>query len=126
LRLETATAEGTPDVSADAVAIGSALTNLLSNALKYTPGGGEVKVAATADGTMVRFSVTDSGPGIPEPFQSRIFEKFFRVPSPSGPTGAGLGLSIVKEIVEAHGGQVGFQVGAEGGCTFYFLLAPAA
>jgi len=125
LRLETAVADGTPDVSADPVSIGSALTNLLSNALKYTPPGGEVKVTATADGAMVRFGVTDSGPGIPEPFQSRIFEKFFRVPSPSGPTGAGLGLSIVKEIVGAHGGQVGFQVGAEGGCTFYFLLAAA-
>jgi signal transduction histidine kinase/HAMP domain-containing protein len=126
LRVSISISEPSPKVVADPGTINSALGNLLSNALKFTPSGGEVRVSVEPEEEMVRFSVADSGPGIAQNYQSRIFEKFFRVPTASGPSGAGLGLSIVKEIVEAHGGRVGFHCGVEGGSTFYFTLPGAA
>ncbi len=70
--------------------------------------GGAVTIAAENTGPHVIFSVSDTGPGIPAQYRGRIFEKFFRIPSESGPTGAGLGLTIAKEIAEAHGGQIEF------------------
>jgi NtrC-family two-component system sensor histidine kinase KinB len=108
-----------PAVEADPSCIGLALSNLLSNAQKYTPTGGEVKLnVCDADGFLI-FAVADNGPGIPAEFVGRIFDKFFRVPKASGPSGAGLGLSIAKEIVEAHGGSIGFE-NSSNGCTFWF------
>lgn len=109
-----------PRVSADAVAIGSALTNLLSNALKFTPAGGGVVVRAETEDSMVCFSVADTGPGIPEQYSPRIFEKFFRVPSKDGPSGAGLGLTIAREVVEAHGGEL--RLKGTSGSTFVMTL----
>jgi two-component system phosphate regulon sensor histidine kinase PhoR len=74
---------------------------------------------------MVRFSVTDTGSGIPHQFMQRIFEQFFRVPDQKSETGAGLGLAIAKEIVEAHGGNIDV-VSQEGkGTTFSFTLKRA-
>jgi two-component system, NtrC family, sensor histidine kinase KinB len=111
-----------PMVNADPASIQSALTNLLSNALKFTPLGGEVTVWAEVKGEEVCFSVQDSGSGIPMEFRARIFEKFFRVPSESGPSGAGLGLSIAKNIIEAHGGQIEFTCPPAGGTVFCFQI----
>jgi two-component system, NtrC family, sensor histidine kinase KinB len=126
LRLNVEVGEELPAVRADPVSVNSALTNLLSNALKFTPAGGEVTVAAEESGDQVLFSVTDSGPGIPSEFRSRIFEKFFRVPVVSGPSGAGLGLSIAKNIIEAHGGQIEFICPDAGGTIFRFHIPMAA
>ncbi len=120
IRLVLEVADGLPSVMADSSCIGLALTNLLSNALKYTPRDGTVRVAVEADGEFVAFTVADSGPGIPEQFASRIFERFFRVPSASGPTGAGLGLAIAREIVTVHGGTIGFHI--DGGSVFTFKI----
>ena len=112
-----------PEVMADPNAVGSALTNLLSNALKFTPAGGQVSLTAHRDGEFVVFGVHDNGPGIPEQFRGRIFEKFFRIPRPEeGPPGAGLGLAIAKEIVEAHGGQIDFRQREGGGSVLSFTL----
>ena len=111
-----------PEVMADPASIQSALTNLLSNALKFTPGGGDVTVSAEEAGESVTFAVRDTGPGVPEEFRHRIFEKFFRVPVSSGPSGAGLGLSIAKNIIEAHHGQISFSCPAGGGTVFQFEL----
>ena len=111
-----------PMVKADPSSIHSVLTNLLSNALKYSPAGGEVIVAAEQDGESVAFSVRDTGPGISEEFRPRIFEKFFRVPTSSGPSGAGLGLSIAKSIIEAHGGHIGFTCQKGEGTVFRFQI----
>jgi two-component system phosphate regulon sensor histidine kinase PhoR len=97
----------------------------LSNALRYTSPGGEVKVLATADDEWVRFSVSDTGVGIPEEYLPRVFEPFFRVPDQGAETGAGLGLSIVKEIVEAHGGAVGAESAPKQGSKFTFTLKRA-
>jgi signal transduction histidine kinase len=100
--------------------------NLLSNALRYTPPGGTVTVTAGADEEWVRFSVSDTGRGIPVQYLATIFEKFFRVPDQGGTgTGAGLGLAIVKEIVEAHGGTVNAESRLGEGSTFSFTLRRA-
>jgi NtrC-family two-component system sensor histidine kinase KinB len=106
ITLSVAISDSAPQIMADPSCVGMAMTNLLSNALKYTPSGGEVRVSADSKANALTLSVADTGPGIPEQYASRIFEKFFRIPQKDGPTGAGLGLAIAKEIVEAHGGAI--------------------
>jgi len=123
--LKTELPDGLPDVWADTTRIGHVFANLLSNALKYTPPGGTVTVSAALEGEWIQFSVADTGAGIPPEYLSRIFEQFFRIPRQKGETGAGLGLTIVKEIVEAHGGTVGAQSEAGKGSTFTFKLKRA-
>jgi len=122
LKLQLNVAANLPAISADPAAIGSALSNLLSNALKYTPPGGEVSLRAEIENSMVCFTVSDTGPGIPEQYVAKVFEKFFRVPSKDGPTGAGLGLSIAKEIAEAHGGSIELSLKQNGGSEFCLKL----
>jgi NtrC-family two-component system sensor histidine kinase KinB len=114
-----------PDVWVDLTRIGHVFGNLISNALKFTPPGGRIAVGAAAEEAFVRFSVSDTGTGIPEEFLSRVFEPFFRVPGRGKEIGAGLGLAIVKEIVEAHGGTVGAANGPGTGSTFTFTLQRA-
>ncbi|WP_052351643.1 response regulator [Deinococcus pimensis] len=100
------------------------LTNLVSNAVKFTPGGTGVTVGATLSGGVARVTVRDRGPGVPAEFRSRIFERFAQ--ADSGDTrqqgGTGLGLSISRAIVERHGGTVGFEDHPEGGTVFFFTL----
>jgi signal transduction histidine kinase len=111
-----------PEVWADPTRIYYVFGNLLSNALKYTPAGGRVTVSAGAEKNEVRFSISDSGRGIPVQYLPRIFEQFFRVPNQEKESGAGLGLAIVKEIIEAHGGTVGVESQEGTGSTFSFTL----
>jgi signal transduction histidine kinase len=100
--------------------------NLLSNAIKYSPQGGLVEVTASARGAAVRFEVRDEGIGIPTEQQARIFTKFFRADAAaSGITGTGLGLAVSRDIVESHGGQIGF-MSAEGEGTTFFVELPGA
>jgi CheY-like chemotaxis protein len=111
-------------VRADADRIIQVMTNLLSNAIKFSPVNGEVMIAISRNGGMVRVSVRDHGAGIPEVFKPRVFEKFAQA-APShapGKQGSGLGLNIVKQIVEAHGGAVAFDTPVDGGTVFYFDL----
>jgi signal transduction histidine kinase len=114
-----------PPVMADRGRIRLVFSNLLTNALKYTRPGGQVSVTAAADDAFVRFSVRDTGIGIPQQYQARIYERFFRVPGQSGGTGAGLGLAIAREIVEAHGGHISLESREGTGSTFSFTLARA-
>ena len=116
-----------PGVLVDHNRIEHVFSNLLSNALKYTGPGGQVRITAESipDDHAVRFSVQDNGSGIPAEHLPRIFERFFRVPGQSGSTGAGLGLAIAKEIVEAHGGRIAVQSTQGAGTTFSFTLPSA-
>ena len=122
VKLTGEVSEDLPDVLVDPATINHVLSNLLANALKYTPPGGDVRVTARMEGAFVRFSVRDTGRGIPQQYVSQIFERFFRVPDQPSFRGAGLGLAIAKEIVDAHGGEIGV-VSREGiGSTFSFTL----
>jgi signal transduction histidine kinase len=100
--------------------------NLLSNAIKYSPQGGVVEVTAAGNGEWVRVEVHDDGIGIPADQQSQIFTKFFRADAAaSGITGTGLGLAVSRDIVESHGGQIGF-LSTEGEGTTFFIELPGA
>ncbi len=123
--LEVGLPNDLPEVWADMTRINHVLGNLFSNALRYTPPGGKIAISAEAGEEYVEFSISDTGRGIPGKYLSRIFEQFFRVPSPGQETGAGLGLAIVKEIVEAHGGAVGVESQEGKGSTFTFTLKRA-
>jgi NtrC-family two-component system sensor histidine kinase KinB len=90
--------------------------------VKYSPAGSTVTLSARRDGARtVRFAVRDEGPGVPKDYQRRVFDKFFRV-AESGDEGAGLGLSIAREIVLAHGGNIGVESTAGQGSEFFFTL----
>ncbi len=115
-------AGGIPKVLADRFRLEIVLTNLLSNALKHTPPGGEVKVSAREENDNVLFIVMDSGRGIPQEYLPHIFEKFFRVPGQAQHGDSGLGLSIVKEIVEAHGSRIDVASDPGKGTMFTFVL----
>ncbi|HLP43225.1 MAG TPA: HAMP domain-containing sensor histidine kinase, partial [Fibrobacteria bacterium] len=111
-----------PMVLADPTRVPLVLANLLSNALKYTGAGGEVLVRAETEPGCVRFQVKDTGIGIPAEDLPRIFERFYRGSREGEPEGAGLGLAIAKEIVEAHGGVLDVQSQVGEGSIFSFTL----
>jgi two-component system, NtrC family, sensor histidine kinase KinB len=113
-----------PGVLVDRQRIYHVFTNLIDNAAKYSPPGGEIILQARrSDDDDVQFSVLDRGPGIPEAYHDRIFDRFFRAPGQTKTkTGAGLGLSIAREIVLAHGGRIGAKNRAKGGSEFHFVL----
>src|SRR5690606_21037300 len=97
--------------------------NLLTNASKFTPAGGIIALSAGAEGPgVVKFSVRDQGPGIPDAAKNRVFERFYRAPSEERKPGAGLGLAIAREIVVAHGGSIACHSEPGQGSEFYFLL----
>ena len=125
LNLSVEIAPDLPAVMADSSCVGYALSNLLLNAIKFTPAGGSVSVFARRDDEDVLFGVCDNGPGVPAVFRSRLFERFFRVPGNGRPSGVGLGLSIAKEIVEVHGGNIAYLERPGGGSIFQFWLRHA-
>jgi two-component system, NtrC family, sensor histidine kinase KinB len=103
--LDTAAPAVGATIVGDATKITWALSNLVTNALRYTPRGGQVRIDAVPEDGVVRIVVSDTGPGIPPDQRERIFERF--VQGPAGSVGAtGLGLAIVRDIVQAHGGRV--------------------
>src|SRR6266481_4987702 len=115
-----------PEIIGDAVKLSWVISNLLGNALRYTPAGGTIKVSALGTGQATRLEVTDSGPGIPADMKGYIFERFVQYGSDGFEKGsAGLGLSIVKEIVEAHGGRIFVESANSHGARFIVEI-PAA
>jgi signal transduction histidine kinase len=111
-------------VYADGDRLMQVMSNLLSNAAKFSPPGQAVRVAASGDGGSLRVTITDRGPGIPEEFKERIFQKFAQADASTTREkgGTGLGLSITKAIVERLGGAIGFETRPEVGTTFHFEL----
>ena len=113
--------EDLPLVLIDSVLIEQVLVNLLENAIKYTPSGSPIDLSAWAEDRKVIIEIADHGPGLPPGEEERIFDKFYRVhPTDSG--GVGLGLSICRAIVEAHGGRIWAATRADGGAVFCFTL----
>jgi signal transduction histidine kinase len=108
IRLTRAIAPGAEEVAGDPDRLGQALLNLAANALRHVPDGGTLALSADCEGAYgVRLVVHDSGPGIPPEHLSRVFDRFYKVDVSRGPSGgSGLGLSLVKAIVECHGGQI--------------------
>jgi signal transduction histidine kinase len=115
-------ADELPDVVADSSAVRHVFANLLSNALRFTMPGGSVSVGARQEDDVVRFFVEDTGSGIDSEHMAHLFEQFFRVPGQDVRSGVGLGLSIVKELVEAQGGIVSSQSHPGKGSRFSFTL----
>jgi signal transduction histidine kinase len=116
---------GLPSVAVDQARMGTALRNLLDNALTYTDPGGQITLSAAANGDDVILTVTDTGTGIPPEHLPHIFEKFSRVPGQSRGSGTGLGLAIVHEIVTAHGGTITCESQPGTGTTFRMTLPVA-
>ena len=115
-------------VHGDRDRLAQVIGNLLSNAIKYSPEGGVVEVSASLVGDEAWIWVRDEGLGIPADHQQRIFTKFFRgdVGRERGISGTGLGLVLARQIVEAHGGEIGFESEEEAGSTFWLNLPAAA
>jgi two-component system phosphate regulon sensor histidine kinase PhoR len=121
-------------VLADEERVKQVLTNIVHNAIKFTPAGGRVTVRAARAGGEVVVSVADTGPGIPAKDLPRIFERFYKADRARAGGGTGLGLAIAKHIIQAHGGRIwaesrlrqgSGQKQEEGGSTFYFTLSTA-
>jgi two-component system, NtrC family, sensor histidine kinase KinB len=126
-----------PRLSADPLRLRAVFDNILSNALKYTPSGGvvtvESRLTAPRDDrpAAVSISISDTGPGIPADFRSRIFDKFFRLEhhhadARRGARGAGIGLYMCRQIVDLHGGTIACDVGDGGYGTRITVSLPAA
>jgi signal transduction histidine kinase len=111
-------------VHSDAARLSQVLSNLLSNAAKFSPSGAEVRVGLKRNGDLARVEVHDQGAGIPEAFQPHIFEKFAQADSSAtrAKGGTGLGLSICKAMLDQLGGNIGFESIAPNGTTFFFEI----
>lgn len=101
------------------------VSNLIGNAIKYTPEEGSINIRLQTDGQAIRFEVEDTGYGIPEGAQDALFTEFYRVRTKATAkiAGSGLGLSLVKSVIESHNGEVGVKSKENVGSTFYFTLA---
>jgi two-component system phosphate regulon sensor histidine kinase PhoR len=126
LTLSTELPSDLPEVQADLQRMQQVVVNLVHNAIKFTPSGGQVVVAAKAEEQRVVISVSDTGVGIPEEALPRIFERFYKADRARSSAGTGLGLAIAKHIVEGHGGRVWAESVEGRGSSFHFSLPLAA
>jgi PAS domain S-box-containing protein len=119
--------KGLPKVRVDVEKISLAIQNLLENAIRYNREGGEIEITLEEKEGKIKFSIRDTGIGIPKDQQKRVFTKFFRAPNAMRmeTEGSGLGLFITKNIIEAHGGKIWFESEEGKGTTFYFTLPVA-
>lgn len=110
------------NIVADSDRLMQVITNLISNAAKFSDEGGQIEIATLELEDRVRISITDHGPGIPDEFRNRVFEKFAQANNTKGKAGSGLGLNISKTIIGQFGGEIGFTSEVNKGSTFYFDL----
>jgi len=127
LVLDVRMPEGLPEVQGDSNGLHEVLQNLLDNAVQYTPSGGRLEVSASVEGDQVTVTVADTGIGIPQAEQERIFERFYRVDAARSREagGTGLGLSIARHIMEAHGGRLWVESEVGAGSRFHFSMPVA-
>ncbi len=110
-------------VNVDADRLTQAMVNILSNAVKFSPNGGTIKIITRQKNNYVLVEITDQGPGIPDDYKSHVFERFKQVESEAHKhKGTGLGLPIAKQVVEAHEGQIGVRDNDGGGTVFWFTV----
>jgi two-component system, OmpR family, phosphate regulon sensor histidine kinase PhoR len=126
LHIEASADAGLPKPVIDRDRVESVLVNLIHNAIKFTGPGGKIKVRAVKDDGSILVSVTDTGRGIAAHELNRIFERFYKVDKSRGGEGSGLGLSISKHIIAAHGGSIWVESEEGKGSTFYFTLPLSA
>ena len=124
LELEADLPADLPPVLSERERVLQVFSNLLGNAVKFTPAGGAVGIFASREGNEVRFAVRDTGSGIGEAQLPRIFDRFWQART-AARAGAGLGLAIAKGIVEAHGGRIWVESRPGDGATFHFTLPVA-
>jgi len=120
-----ATQAGEAGVNADPDRLLQVLSNLISNAAKHSPPGGQVEIVTARDEGGIRVSVLDRGRGVPGEFREQLFGRFAQSSDGRKAGGSGLGLAICKEIVERSGGSIGYDAREGGGSAFWFVL-PAA
>ena len=126
LEIRGETMEPLAMVKVDRQRLTHVFSNLINNAIKYSPPGGTILVRAAAEeGGAVHFSVVDEGPGVADQHKHRLFDRFYRVPGQTK-AGAGLGLSIAREIVLTHGGRIGVRDAPDRGSEFFFALPAEA
>lgn len=113
--------EPLPSVASDRERVLQVFTNLIGNAIKFTPKGGQITIRATQESSEVRFTVADTGPGIPREHLDHVFDRYWQAKS-TAKLGTGLGLSIAKGIVEAHGGRIWAESPPGRGAEFNFTL----
>ncbi|HEY7742943.1 MAG TPA: ATP-binding protein [Burkholderiales bacterium] len=123
IAVDSAAAESA--VNGDRQKLLSLVTNLIDNAVRYSPEAGRVAVALRREGDTAVLSVSDDGPGIPSELRERVFESYYRIPGTAG-AGGGLGLAIVREIAEAHGARVAIEDGPGGRGTRLIVWFPLA
>lgn len=121
-RIDIACPPQLPPVQGEALKLQELVANLLDNAVKYAPQGKQIVLGARSEAGCVLLWVQDQGPGIPEDKKDQIFERFYRLEEPKKTAGTGLGLALVKEIAQAHGGQVWVENASGGGSIFYLRL----
>ena len=122
------TAPAPCEINADPYRLQQVMSNLLSNAAKFSPRGSEVQIVLMPRADRVRVAVIDQGTGVPSEFRPRLFEKFSQADSSDTRTkgGTGLGLAVCKAIIDALGGTIGFEETHPRGATFFFDLPIAA
>jgi signal transduction histidine kinase/CheY-like chemotaxis protein len=121
LRVSCDVSENMPSVASDRERVLQVFANLIGNAIKFTPKGGEVRILTSLDNGEVRFTIADSGPGIPPEHLNHVFDRYWQAKS-TAKLGTGLGLSIAKGIVEAHGGRIWVESPPGSGAQFNFTL----
>ncbi len=121
-RVDVNVADDLPPISLDYLMIDQVVTNLIENAVKYTPPGTAIDIAVARFGNTVRVAVADHGPGIPAGRRSAVFDKFSRLERRGPVQGSGLGLAVSKGLVDGHGGRIWAEETPGGGATFVFEL----
>jgi signal transduction histidine kinase len=125
IALEARLPTNMPLVVADRTRVVQVLSNLLRNAIKFTPRDGRIEIRAAPRERAIAFSVTDTGPGISAERQARVFDRYWQSSTGARQRGSGLGLSIAKGIVEAHGGRISVRSVPGEGSEFAFTIPQA-